>query len=236
MKEFNIGDKVRVNYTGECLPTYTSFFKENGLERFEPNFREHEEMQLGDYRVVGKGNLYYASIGETVYALECPVGNIYLTCNTNGDSIQLIEEGPKAIKAYELIKLAVENPEKYVGKRYKVTKTRATCVSKLFDVVEFKKGKLSSEVITLVGVENDVRTDYVVSFNTRTELEEIKPKPQPVTFIEAVKALDKGHAIRCLTPVHGNQVYSCYDFKSQDGAVCTYEILEGTWYIEEDKL
>ena len=77
--------------------------------------------------------------------------------------------------ASELMEWARKNPKEYAGKRYKVVNT---CVFEpLYDVKVNTFGNL------VCGEGEDM-----VYINTHTQLEEIPPKPKPVTFMEAVNS------------------------------------------------
>lgn len=68
---------------------------------------------------------------------------------------------------------------------------------------------------------------------------------EPVPFMEAIKAYDKGKTIKCVFgSYHGLSIYKPQfafgDYKFSDlrdeneGPITQTEILEGKWYIEED--
>lgn len=89
--------------------------------------------------------------------------------------------------AYELMRLAAENPEKYRGKTYKV-KSHSSCVN--------GKGDFVTEIeIGHDGDIGDLHSSYRAFVNTWAELEEI---PQEVDFITAVKAYHEGNKIYCI--------------------------------------
>lgn len=131
-----------------------------------------------------------------------------------------------SMKAYELMKLAVENPEAYEGKKYKVIAGTAMALNGR------KYGTINVGSNGAFRAETGLRL-YV---SDNTVVEEIKPKPVP--FIEAVKAYRDGKSITCewrdLRSVYN---LSCGDtamFKDVNCATLTAgEILDGTWYIEE---
>lgn len=127
--------------------------------------------------------------------------------------------------AYELMRLAAENPEKYEGKKYKVVsgsflfkldKRTKSCL--------VKNGKMRSE------------EGYIISILPDTCLEEIL---QEVDFITAVKAFQEGKNIKCVRTESGTvtkYIYSPknYDLSDTDGrSINPDEILTGKWYIWE---
>ena len=143
------------------------------------------------------------------------------------------------MRAYKLMKLATENPEKYIGKRYKVIDGNA----KSFDVKQYRYVEFGEDYcepgITLVGVENEKATNHVVSIDTRTDLKEVKSEPKPVTFMEAIKAYWDGKTIH-----HKYNVGSGVSeyIPQEDGgrlidesgiAITASEIMEGDWFIKE---
>ena len=140
------------------------------------------------------------------------------------------------MKAYELMKSAAENPKEYEGKRYKVIGGNAMCLGEFFDIIEICKDCPAVLVgdITLVGVGVDGKaTNRVVSISTRTELEEIKPEPRPVTFMEAVKAEKRVKVVWQPLGIDSrylpfNELIRKLDmFNMQELITC------GHWYIEE---
>jgi hypothetical protein len=143
---------------------------------------------------------------------------------------------------YELMALAAKEPGKYEGKRYKVTACRADHWGKPYGIVEVCRDFNAVNSMTLVGVDGDKRTAELVSITTRTELEEI---PQPVPFLDAVKAYAEGKTVEC-TVGNSKYVYSPNGFnhdeslgyffkpdKYPDMPISTKEILEGIWKIKE---
>lgn len=127
------------------------------------------------------------------------------------------------MKAYELMKLAAENPAEYEGKMYRFK--YGGCAVELCGgahyVITFKDG----DAFTLNGDKA-----YVSSYG---EVEEVKAVP----FMEAVKAFCERKKIACETDRYGKQIYNpsggIVSLNSQGGAIRTYEILHGEWYIEE---
>jgi hypothetical protein len=131
------------------------------------------------------------------------------------------------IKAYDLMKLAAENPQKYEGKRYKVVDGAAIEPSgkeMLYEVKVNKHGRLVCGSI-----------DNWAYISVYTELEEIKPEPKPVPVLDAVAEFENGKAIRC-EESGATHVYNAWrrGLKDENGEpVTAREILRGTWYIVE---
>lgn len=224
MKEFKVGDKVRVLNIGESFNTYRSFFKENRLERYEKFFTYGTAIKKGEYEVVAEGKHCDGGYG-TIYVLRSEDGKIYLSCNRR-NSIELIKEGPKVIKACELMTETLKNPEKYEGKKYKVK--FGACIT--------YGGKDLEEVIATGGYLVGGAASRVYVSET-TELEEIKPGPKPVPFMEAVKAYRAGETIRCERESKFDMTTYCSGGDLTDREhhrpINPDEILNGTWYIEE---
>jgi hypothetical protein len=134
------------------------------------------------------------------------------------------------MKAFELMYLAKMEPQKYEGKKYKITKGCAlNNMGNLLnetDVINVEKGKVYYNKI------------YELNISQNTELEEIQ---QPIPFLEAVKAYSEGKTIRCEWKGRSQNWASKYKNGSQymgikecDGAICPEEILNGTWYLEDN--
>jgi hypothetical protein len=128
------------------------------------------------------------------------------------------KEGEK-MKAFELMKLVAENPQKYEGKRYKVV---LACViepthnKKLYET-SVRNGQL------IAG--DDDNWAYV---NSHTELEEI---PQSVPFMEVVKAYSKGKTIKCERN-GGYKEYSPCGLKNAKIGLYPDDIFDGEWFIK----
>ena len=120
------------------------------------------------------------------------------------------------MKAYDVMKLAAENPQKYEGKRYKVRDTLIDRHGREYETAIFKSGDLRVCGDNLL----------FAHVNSKTELEEI---PQPVPFLEAVKAKGKdGGRIICnykgVTKEYGGVAFTTIDY----GEPVTFdEILHG---------
>lgn len=131
------------------------------------------------------------------------------------------------MKAYELMKLAAEDPDKYSGKKYRVTNA---CVIHLSDIKLHYEVAVNEMGRLIIPQAND---DWAY-VNSHTELQEI---PQPVSFMEAVKAYKEGKTIRS----DGVCAFAhIYDPKVNCGkgllderkiGVDPTEILERDWYI-----
>lgn len=81
------------------------------------------------------------------------------------------------IKAYDLMKQAAENPQKYEGKRYKVVTYAVDIRGNLIE--EFRINRYG-EFVSKGG--------WLVYIKSDTLLEEIKTDPKPVSFMEAVSS------------------------------------------------
>jgi len=120
-----------------------------------------------------------------------------------------------SIKGYELMRLAKENPEKYIDKIFKVTKGSIGINHCCDDVLIIENGNLIYQ--------KDKHYAYVTS---NTELEEIK---QPVTAQEAAKAYLEGKNVYCELDSDKGTFKKDYIATS----LIIKLIANGTWYIEE---
>jgi hypothetical protein len=137
------------------------------------------------------------------------------------------------MKAYELMKLAAENPQKYKGKKYSVKWGKV--VDRDGDCMKAIEVDSDGQLVGACGKWAYVSCD--------TELEEIKPEPVP--FMDAVRAYSEGKTIRCeyngykitYTPTDAKLSglgIGMYLFIDGDGKGTTAEMfLEGAWYIED---
>lgn len=129
----------------------------------------------------------------------------------------------KTMYASELMELARKEPAKYEGKRYKVVGGTAITHS----------GEDIENVTLVLGGFADRNYRLYVSDNT--ELEKI---PQPVSFMEAVKAYSEGETVECKTIPYGTEKYipserSLDDvLRSSGGHIRVKEILHGEWFIK----
>lgn len=141
------------------------------------------------------------------------------------------------IRACKLMVDAMENPHEYEGKRYKVVEG-----SYLWFGADNR-----DECIIVNGRLTEKNRHSTFSVYADTVLEEIKPEPKHVPFMEAVKAYSEGKTIRCeVVPSTTNQVYEykpdgnkiglhgykLSTYKGSGTPVTTKEILEGKWFIE----
>ncbi|MFA5305948.1 MAG: hypothetical protein WC365_00715 [Candidatus Babeliales bacterium] len=229
--DFKIGDRVHVSNNGCSFTTYSEFFKRNGLEYFKKDWVHGEIIPIGDYTVAAIGK-HHASYYGTLYLLRSERGKIHIATNLYRH-LTLIEEGEKKLKAYDLMKLAAENPQRYEGKRYKTVEYFALDGSgKARPVALVREGSL---------IFPDCTSAYITS---KTTFEEIKPEPQPVSFMEARKAAIEGKrpfivldnikytliADKGLYDVNG------YWLKVKSGNNITYSIstgmLDGMWTVQ----
>ncbi len=165
-------------------------------------------------------------------------GKVITITRVYSDSYQIMEDGGdyrwtdkmfkglaegECIYAYELMKLAAEDPEPYKGKKYKVAK--GNCMN----------GHGNKPMAVLVrpsGILTDEST-YEIFVTSETILEEIKPEPVP--FMEAVKALDSGKDIYSENGNGIRHYYTGVCFRDEKGfSVMTEEILRRQWYIKEN--
>lgn len=129
--------------------------------------------------------------------------------------------------ASELMELARKNPEKYVGKQYKVSGHVAID----FDGVKHNEISIDSNgELNVKGL--------IVYINTSTKVEEIK---KPVTFIEAVEACEKCLKVSCEYKGNVRKFTKSNRGSSHGNSILSYgwtpsieEILYGTWYIESE--
>jgi hypothetical protein len=127
--------------------------------------------------------------------------------------------------AYELVKLAVENPQKYRGKEYKVVD----------DYVMDSSGNMCNEIKVhidtykgLVNIRNK-RTDDRLYFSIITKLEEIK---QSVTFLEALNRGTDGFVNIYPKGEKPNTLEYWVSSFPRITAKGLQKILNGDWYIE----
>ena len=79
MNIFGIGTEVLVTGDGGNYTTYSSFFKENGLEEFEGKFVYGRKIPINEaYTILGKGA---HRNGYEILVLGNSVGDIYLMDN-----------------------------------------------------------------------------------------------------------------------------------------------------------
>ncbi len=133
------------------------------------------------------------------------------------------------IKAYELMKLAVENPGEYKRRKYKVVDGAYTC-----------EGNAVPELY--IGTDGDFRSEYSgyrVFIGYDTKLEEIPPEPKSVTFMEAAKAYSEGKTVVVEHKGHkhfykaSETVFFEHAFEDEMGiSPDVHEILHGIWTVE----
>jgi hypothetical protein len=132
------------------------------------------------------------------------------------------------MKAYDLMKAVTKNPEKYEGKRYKITKGGALRFNgQNCSEVEVKDGKIYT------------RNMYPAYFNIMCELEEIQ---KPVDFMTAA------NSGRCMKPLHPHE-YGANGYNSLAQWLFRFsriggfynrsnalEYMNGQWVIEPEGL
>jgi hypothetical protein len=242
MREFKVGDRVIVKDSGCSFTTYKDFFKQNGLEQFEGKYTPCHSIPVGKtYTVVGKGkhNTFEARYGP-LYLLQSEDGNIYIGNNDDVSGkiyMELAEPVDSKIHAYDLMKLAAENPGEYEGKRYRVVSGG----DKLWANGSMAMYGHYDECIIRNGcLESECGSHYDLSCNKYTVLEPIPPEPQPVSFMEAVKAYSEGVLVEVK---HKGHMHT-YKPSSIPYVNCTFrdessiapdadEILNGKWYIKQ---
>lgn len=71
--------------------------------------------------------------------------------------------------------------------------------------------------------------------------EMFEPVEKPVSFMEAIKAFNKGKTIKCELEYGEVIKYEIDEYNKgslvdeEGGAITSYEILEGKWFVEEDE-
>ena len=121
---------------------------------------------------------------------------------------------------------ALVNPQKYEGKQYKVVDG-----SPLYSAgQELSKCEVHTGRLTVPN--NSART-FAVYSDTMLE-----PIPQPIPFMNATKIFISGKTVICDTKEFGKRKYTKKTegarFEEEDGIpVSAYEILYGTWCVEE---
>ncbi len=225
MADFKVGDRVHVSDGGGSYTTYNDFFSRNGLEYFKSDWARGVNTPEGDYTIAATGK-HLDIREETLYLLRGDDRKIYISGNRYG-YLTLIEEGGRTLKAYDLMKLAAENPEKYKGKKYRAV--GPCCIS--------INGKNYGEVVVNDNGHLEGKNfDNWAYINSHTKLEEI---PQLIPFSEAVKAAIAGK--KSVIELNGRKYTmaadkSIYDGKGYllrfSGTFCT-GMLDGMWTVEE---
>jgi hypothetical protein len=136
--------------------------------------------------------------------------------------------GKKKMKACKLMAEAIENPQKYEGKRYKSEGAMRDGCGNMHKVVRIDCSKL------MIG-----SSQLYAYITSDTELEEI---PQSVTFMEAEKAHGEGKTVRVEYPDFNcpEQIITEKFRKEKGGGewhsrgvgLSFYVIRTGTWFIE----
>lgn len=166
--------------------------------------------------------------GHTVCLMDVPIRHGLFV---HHDNLTLVErEESKVMYASELMEAARKDPEKYEGKRYKAECALIDYKGNSYDTCQFNKdGKLCAP-------SNTCDWAYI---NGNTTLEEIPPKPKPVTFMEAVKAYDEGKTIECKSSEFKKRTYQpgqYYPHEMLDkyaDSITAKEIINGEWFIKE---
>jgi len=124
------------------------------------------------------------------------------------------------IYASDLMTEARKNKEKYEGKRYRV----ASDFAKMANGQSVLNCRIEEGCLIVDG------THMRVYFTESTTLEEIKPEPKPVSFIEAMNSTrrirPKGHE------EYNDLSYWVCEFPSMSRKNYL-DLINGTWFIEE---
>ena len=133
--------------------------------------------------------------------------------------------------ASKLMELARKEPEKYEGKRYRVL--GLCCIGP-------ERQHYSTVIVDSEGKLQGKGYDNWAYINSNTKLEEIPPEPEPVDFMEAVEAYERGEVVECALEgckyVYQKSVTDVkyapmHEQNDEDGYVSLREILHGKWYI-----
>lgn len=201
--KYKVGDKVKVRSDLEVGRHYGGCGYVSDMLRLSGKAVTITDVRSGRYKIVKDGGDHWW---------------------TDEMLMELAEGG--CIYAYELMKLAAENPEAYKDKKYKVAK--GNCMNghgnKPMAVCVSPNGVLTDEF------------DYEIFTTSETILEEIKPEPKPVPFMEAVKAFADGNAKAIYSIVYGRCRHIYADgqlLRDENGsAISLTEILYGQWFVE----
>ena len=140
--------------------------------------------------------------------------------NWTDEMFEGLAKGEGKMKACKLMVDALENPQKYHGRKCKVVDGAYDC-----------EGHAVTELY--IGTDGDFRSKdngYRVYVGHDTELEEI---PQPVSFMDAAKAMDRSAYIECR--YKGEiKLYGGSKFTTLSGCnpVTIEEIVHGEWTIK----
>lgn len=195
--KYNVGDKVIHNKWGKGVIVHAD---DSGV----PYGCEFENETDNNFSFNGKGKEGYCAWCEE-------------------KDLKLAET---KLYAYELMKLAKDNPSEYEGRRYEAT--QLSCL------VDYNGKKYHECIFNSIGQLTSI-DGAVLYFNGSTVLEEIKPQPKPVPFIEAIKAYSEGKAIKVM---HGDHWHTYskpnHIFLDDTGyAIEADEIFHGEWYVLE---
>lgn len=232
MKEFTVGQKVKVTGNRACFSTMKDFFRINNLEGFINNYRDNDAILPGNYEVVGVGkhqdqNAYPFDL----YLLRGESGQVFITSDHYKEMKPITAA---TLSTAEMIAALAANPEQ----RYK------SVGAELYELEAYlnKKGY----VLFKSPSERDQAFDGNIRPIDQWTL--IPPKPHPVQFMEAVKAYSEGKVAECELVGNETRYYNPSNsiFRSLGGVyrqgmrdqfndpVSAKEILCGKWFIKED--
>lgn len=132
------------------------------------------------------------------------------------------------LKTYEIWKMIDENKDEMVGKRYVQVSGLLQNGFNLGDIA------VVTEYHRITSLGSEKHSKMRLSWNGFEEWEEVK---EPVSFMEAIKALDVGKAIYCEIDnrkftYKRPRTYITEIRSEEAGGISVKEILEGKWYIE----
>lgn len=127
------------------------------------------------------------------------------------------------LKAYDLMKAAAENPQEYEGKRYKVVEG-----SYLWFGADNR-----DECIIVNGRLTEKNRHSTLSVYADTILEEIKPEPKPVPFMDAVNSGKRIRPDSAGYPFDRPQKYLSLMDDGYDMGENWLKYINGQWFIEE---
>ena len=134
------------------------------------------------------------------------------------------------MKAFDLMKAAYENPEKYEGKKYKVVRGSSLGDSdeNIYECI-VRDGRICKH-----------NAHSILPIFADTQLKEIEPEPKPVSFMEAVNSgkrfkPESWHPGLSRYKDDDNEYRDLYDnlMMFEGRQMLNKEIINGLWLIEE---
>jgi hypothetical protein len=212
--KYGVGDKVKVRSDLELDRRY---YNETGEhDSFVDSMAAFRGKNVVIERITGSGK--YNIVGDRM--------------NWTDEMFEGLVKEESKMFASELMELARKEPEKYEGKRYKAIDALIDRYGEVYETAIVKDG-------TLRGDGDGILFAHI---NSYTQLEEIKPEPLPIPFLEAVKAYSEGKTAECecdkCKQLASKRTYVPSEIgsemKDQSGyAVTADEILHGIWFIKE---